>query len=88
MWALLWNAWIFGHKTKIDKELDFCMATDKIDLWNENYIYHNAGIFEGMDEFFNKCRYNGREPFLDKLPMPLEFCSSEYVKAIKRVRNY
>jgi hypothetical protein len=61
------------------------MSTSPIDLWYENYIYHNADKREGL---FNKCLYNNREPFLDKLPMPLEFCSSEYVKAIKRVRNY
>jgi hypothetical protein len=44
MWSLLWNAWLFGHETIVDKRLDFGWVTNNIsDV--ENYpILHNAGV--------------------------------------------
>jgi len=48
MWALLWNAWMRGIETEIVPELSFCWGTDNISVWDNKYIYHNAGITDGM----------------------------------------
>lgn len=44
MWALLWNAWLRGFHTEVTKELSFCWATDPISMWEEENIFHNAGV--------------------------------------------
>ncbi|MDE1193012.1 MAG: hypothetical protein PW786_12840 [Arachidicoccus sp.] len=31
MWAILWNAWLFGFDVKIHEELDFCWSMDSIE---------------------------------------------------------
>jgi len=52
MWAVLWNAWYFGHETKVDPYFNFTWATDPISKWDENTIYHNAGVITKGDIFF------------------------------------
>lgn len=61
MWAVLWNLWKRGKETRCPKELDFAWATDRIEKWNEVYIYHDAGAIhkplqiDGEDHWvFNK----------------------------------
>ena len=62
MWAVLWNAWLFGHETKIIKRMDFSWATDHIDKVNKEGIYHNAGVFDQKD-LFNKGKFSTNHPF-------------------------
>lgn len=85
MWAVLWNAWYFGHKTKIDKEFDFCWATDTINRWNETNIFHNAGVV-GADgdngRLFSKIAHQ-ISPFNKELKCSEDFCSYNFVKEIK-----
>lgn len=90
MWSLLWNAWLFGFETKVDKRLDFCMATDHIHRWAEAPIYHNAGVVDNTHSMFFKGDYVDYLPFefdLCLCKFDKERCSAEYVKEIKRTKE-
>lgn len=83
MWALLWNGWYFGHDIKVVKDMDFCWATDSVELWDTRMIYHNAGVVSPNDGMFFKAQYT------DKYPRGLHLhdykptlCSHKYVKEI------
>ena len=89
MWAVLWNAWYFGYKTKIVKELDFVFATDEIDRLKETKILHNAGV-TNQEYLFNKAKYTNRAPFNDDLSFVSDkYCSYRYVQEILETKkNY
>lgn len=64
MWSTLWNAWVFGHQTIVDKELDFVFATDTYTRANSVKILHNAGVTSANAEtLFFKGGYINRDPF-------------------------
>ena len=46
MWSILWNMWYAGYKTKVVDELNFSWATDDIQKYESNPIFHLAGITE------------------------------------------
>lgn len=48
MWSLLWNLWLYNHKTIITKELDFSWATDNIEIYEKKPILHMAGVTEDL----------------------------------------
>ena len=83
MWAVLWNAWYFGHKTKIVKELNFSWATDPIERWNENALYHNAGATPDRKDLFVKTDYQVSPFNKDLSHVSDSNCSFNYVKEIK-----
>jgi hypothetical protein len=85
MWSLLWNAWLFGHKTKVVKELDFCWATDGICNWEKTNIYHNAGVTSENRDMFNKSYYQNILPYnLDITKFNQIYCSYNYLKLVKK----
>jgi hypothetical protein len=86
MWAVLWNAWYFGHDTKIIKKLDFSWATDSIKRWKSTYIYHNAGAVIDNGLYFLKTNYQ-KSPFNQELKCSDEYCSFNYVKEIKETEK-
>jgi hypothetical protein len=63
MWAVLWNAWIRGYETKIDKYLDFTWSVDTVSKWDQRLIYHNAGITEKDSNFFFKAKFSNSLPY-------------------------
>jgi hypothetical protein len=64
MWAVLWNAWYFGHKTIVHKDLEFVWATQEKRLWDSLIIYHNAGITSNeADKYFYKGEYINKLPY-------------------------
>lgn len=89
MWALLWNAWKYGHSTEIIEELNFCWATDPISCWDKNKIFHNAGVFS-QDFLFNKMKFTKKLPFDEDFSYVKDgFCSKKYVEEILSVKeNY
>lgn len=44
MWSLLWNLWLYGHKTEIVDDLSFSWATDDIKIYEKKQILHMAGV--------------------------------------------
>ena len=82
MWALLWNAWLFKHETKIIKRFDFAWATDNIDKWKKVSIFHNAGAVLKNGHYFLKTDYQ-TSPFNKKLSCGKDSCSYNYIKEDK-----
>ena len=89
MWSLLWNAWLFGHETKVDKRLDFCWATCPINRWEETSIFHNAGVTAESKDLFYKTNYINTLPYndIDLGSFSENFCSYNYVKEILKTKT-
>ena len=61
MWAVLWNYWNLGGKTKIHSEMNFSWATDTMEHYNSNNIFHLAGVSgETCKDKFYKALYNNK----------------------------
>lgn len=85
MWAVLWNAWYFGHTTKVVKEMDFAWPGHKISDWDKKHIFHNAGVTGNYPEekLFYKGTYIHRLPYTDNFSWVREDrCSLKYVQEI------
>ncbi len=65
MWSLLWNGVLLGKKMKVVKpDLDFCFATDDIEIYREKPIFHNAGVCDSdKHRLFFKGDYINKSPF-------------------------
>jgi MoaA/NifB/PqqE/SkfB family radical SAM enzyme len=63
MWSLLWNAWLFGHETKVDKRLDFGWSTNHISDVEKYSILHNSGVTSGSEGLFFKGEYTNKLPY-------------------------
>ncbi len=81
MWAVLWNAWYFEHETKVDPYFNFTWATDPIERWDDNVIYHNAGVI-GPGELFYKGNYINSLPYFIEDTFNKKFASYNYFKEI------
>ena len=87
MWAVLWNAWYFGHETKVVKEMEFIWPMWKITDWENIKIFHNAGVVNNSAEserLFYKGKYvSGKLPYDIQLDDYNETMSTyNYVKEI------
>ena len=89
MWSLLWNAWKFGHTTKVDKRLDFCWATDFIQRWEQAPIFHNAGVTEDRKDLFFKAAYISKLPYNEvKIEnISNKFCSYKYTEELLKTKE-
>jgi len=89
MWSLLWNAWKFGHVTKVDRRLDFCWATCTIDRWDRAPIFHNAGVTNPDSGLFYKAAYMNRIPYNDIVLENLNkgHCSYKYSEEMLNVKE-
>ena len=86
MWAVFWNGLYFGHKIKINKDLDFCWATDNIRRWDETYIFHNAGVAGSSDTHFSKIMYQV-SPFNKDIKVSNDNCTYKYLQEIKETEE-
>ena len=83
MWSVLWNAWLMGHETKVDKDLDFCWASDNIQSWNDSSIFHNAGVTVDMNHLFYKSEFQNKLPYnIEADKYSKDYCSYNYVSEI------
>lgn len=88
MWAVLWNAWMRGYNTPVIKNLDFTWAPDKVEKWDSNYIFHNAGVEKNSsDKHFYKAAFINSYPFLLEKEYPKEYASYKYFEIIKSIGN-
>ena len=63
MWSLLWNLWLYNHKTIITKELDFSWATDNVEIYEKKPILHMAGVTDDLKSTkFYKGEYINVDP--------------------------
>ena len=86
MWAVLWNGWMRGFETFLVKEMDFTWAVEKVERWDENYIYHNAGVEDkDRDTLFLKADFMNKYPYLETKEYSKEFASYKYYEIIKSI---
>ena len=89
MWSLLWNAWLAGHETKVDKRLDFCWATDPISRWSDAAIFHNAGVTEDRTNLFFKAAYINKLPYISIIENTFSnnHCSYNYIRELLKTKS-
>jgi hypothetical protein len=93
MWSLLWNLWMYGFKTKITNEFEFCWATDDINKYNTAPILHMAGVTQDLKttKFF-KGDYINIDPIeeLRKNPNVFDYIdsNSSTIKYIENMKSY
>jgi hypothetical protein len=93
MWSLLWNLWMYGFKTKITNEFEFCWATDDINKYNTTPILHMAGVTQDLKttKFF-KGDYINIDPIEELIKNPNVFdyidSNSSTIKYIENMKSY
>lgn len=88
MWSQLMNMSLFGIKPQKDSEFNFTWATDSIEKWFENKIYHNAGAEYSSNDMFFKGKYGQISPFNEDFSQfGDKYASFYYVKALEKAKN-
>jgi len=83
MWALLWSFWAKGYDSVISKELAFSWPTLEVEKWNEQHIFHNAGVTPDRGDLFYKGAFIKASPFNSNHEnVSPRFCSIKYVEEI------
>lgn len=73
MWSILWNMWYAGYETEVIDELNFSWATDSVEKYHLNPIFHLAGITEKQkNENFYKADFINKNP-LELLKQNIDF---------------
>jgi len=85
MWSFLWNAWLEGHETRVNKQLGFSWSTDNINHIDKFTFLHNAGVTSDSKDLFFKGAYTDRLPYNEELQIDNTKCSSIYWKEICEV---
>lgn len=89
MVATLWNMPLFDVMPRAKKEMEFTWATDSIEKWDKNKIYHNAGVTEDMKDMFFKGDYINKDPFNEDFShIDKDTASYEYTKLITEARDW
>ena len=89
MVATLWNMPLFDVMPRAKKEMEFTWATDSIEKWNKNKIYHNAGVTQDMKDMFFKGDYINKDPFNEDFShINRNKASYEYTKLITEARDW
>jgi hypothetical protein len=83
MWSVLWNAWLFGHETKVDKRLDFGWSTNDISDVDKYCILHNSGVLDKNSGLFFKTDYLNKLPYNDNLDITKTKASYYYWSEVK-----
>ena len=86
--ATIWNMPLFNITPHVSKELSFCWATDTIDKWYDNKIFHNAGV-DGQEYLFFKGRYTNTTPFNKNHDyINKDYASYKYLENIKETEEW
>lgn len=94
IWAVemnstLLNMLYFGIKPKVSEDLDFTWATDPVEKWYDNKIFHNAGINPDMTDSFHKGSYIDKSPFDDDLSfVNREKATFKYAQLVNETRDW
>lgn len=88
MWAVLWNLWVYDKDVKVSDKLSFAWSTSPVSEWDNNLIYHNAGITEGGKGFFYKAEFIGKLPYDITLEgLDDRFCVFKYAEEILKTKE-
>jgi hypothetical protein len=83
MWALLWNAWLFGYATQVDERMAFGWSTDNQKSIEKYWILHNAGVMDANSGMFHKASYINKLPYGEELVMDENRASTYYWEQVK-----
>ena len=83
MWAVLWNIWKRGDKTKCEDSLEFSWATSSLADWNKHSIFHNAGVTNSNQGLFYKALYMNKLPYNENLIIKEDTASLKYWEEIQ-----
>jgi hypothetical protein len=84
MWSLLYNAWFFGHQTKVVKEMDFGWSTNHISDTVKYKILHNAGVTDSKNGMFYKGEYATKLPYNTYLDLDKTKSSYYYYNEVQK----
>jgi len=87
MWAVLWNGWKRGHKTVCHPDLTFAWATSPEKEWDDNYIFHNAGVVDTKTGLFHKAQYMNTLPYFQDLFIKEGTSSRKYYELIQQTEK-
>ncbi len=87
MWAVLWNGWKRGAKTVCHPDLNFAWATSKDNEWEDNYIFHNAGVVNEDTGLFYKAKYMNKLPYHQDLFIKEGTSSKKYYELIQQTEK-
>lgn len=87
MWAELWNFWIYGFETVIDKDIDFSWSTSLIEDIDKYPILHNAGVVDSKGGMFFKGEFISERPYFKNLDIDKSRCSFWYYNWVKRAEQ-
>lgn len=100
MWVIQWLLWRDNKNVKCPVEMDFTWAPDPLYKWEQNAIYHDAGVPGDSKKLFKKRGPNNeyikawdeegmKMPFEDDLSfVSLTESSSKYVAEIEATKKY
>jgi hypothetical protein len=84
MWSLLYNAWFFGHQTKVVKEMDFGWSTNDISDTVKYKILHNAGVTDSKTGMFYKGEFVNKLPYNTFLDLDKKKSSYYYYQEVQK----
>lgn len=89
MWAVLWNAWLFGKTVKINPELDFCWPSNHIQEWyNKKILHYSGNVPKEYNHLFRKGKYVKYSPYYDQdlKKIRIDSCSYPLAELINTYR--
>ena len=87
MWAVLWNIWKRGYKTKSHPDLMFSWGISSEELYNMYSIMHNAGVTDFHVNYFNKSKYVKSLPYNLNLKIKENTASKKYYEWIQKTEK-
>lgn len=88
MWSQCYNMIYFKIVALSNEEFNFSWATDPIEEWYKNKIFHNAGVVDDSSTLLFKGKYVEHTPFNENLDEKSHgYAQFHYIQAIKEVIN-
>lgn len=84
MWAHLYNAWLFGFETKVDRSLSFVWPDNDKKLLKSRSFFHNAGVFD-KGQFLRKQDYRYTLPYGDQIEINQKKAGAYYYALVQEV---
>jgi hypothetical protein len=78
MWSVLWNGWLRANHTVCHDNFAFTWATEGLNNWEKNNIFHNAGVTNSTSGLFFKAEYMDKYPYDVTLELKTDTASYKY----------
>ena len=85
MWSVLYNAWLAGHETLVDKSMDFGWVTSPMEDVEKYTVLHNSGVTGPEMGMFFKGTYHNKLPYGDTIDVDPKNASYYYWQQVCEV---